>query len=150
MKSIFDAVHNKELVERIAILKADSPAQWGSMNAAQMLAHCEQALRTAFGDLKLPRRFIGMLLGNWAKKRLLTNDKAFDRNMPTDKAFVMKETYDFAEKQRAVIELVERFVKQGRSVLTTEPHPFFGSMTVEQWDVLHVKHLDHHLRQFGV
>jgi Protein of unknown function (DUF1569) len=34
-------------------------------------------------------------------------------------------------------------------VLTQKPHPFFGALTVAEWDGLQWKHLDHHLRQFG-
>jgi hypothetical protein len=35
-------------------------------------------------------------------------------------------------------------------VLTSAPHPFFGPMTQQEWETLMWKHLDHHLRQFGV
>ena len=30
------------------------------------------------------------------------------------------------------------------------PHPIFGAFTHQQWGQLQYKHLDHHLRQFGV
>jgi hypothetical protein len=33
---------------------------------------------------------------------------------------------------------------------TKDAHPFFGKMTVKQWDYLQHKPLDHHLSQFGV
>jgi hypothetical protein len=48
-----------------------------------------------------------------------------------------------------VFELIERFA-------TTPPeklgvvHPSFGRMRPRDWDVLQYRHLDHHLRQFGV
>ncbi|MGB5666410.1 MAG: DUF1569 domain-containing protein, partial [Maribacter sp.] len=29
-------------------------------------------------------------------------------------------------------------------------HPLFGEFTVEQWGQMEFKHLDHHLKQFGV
>ena len=29
-------------------------------------------------------------------------------------------------------------------------HPMFGQLTKQQWRDLLVKHLDHHLKQFGV
>jgi hypothetical protein len=29
-------------------------------------------------------------------------------------------------------------------------HFIFGAMTMEQWNALQWKHIDHHLRQFGV
>ena len=31
-----------------------------------------------------------------------------------------------------------------------EYHPFFGPMTAKQWAVIGHKHIDHHLKQFGV
>ncbi len=34
--------------------------------------------------------------------------------------------------------------------LSKDPHPFFGNLNSEEWDTLNWKHLDHHLRQFGV
>ena len=30
------------------------------------------------------------------------------------------------------------------------PHPMFGKFTKQQWGQMQYKHLDHHLRQFGV
>jgi hypothetical protein len=31
-----------------------------------------------------------------------------------------------------------------------EIHPFFGQLSKNEWGILIYKHLDHHLRQFGV
>jgi Protein of unknown function (DUF1569) len=45
---------------------------------------------------------------------------------------------------------VERAGKVGLAGITQHPHPFFGELTPEEWDILQSKHLDHHLRQFGV
>ncbi len=44
--------------------------------------------------------------------------------------------------------LVRRFAAAGPAGLSREPHPFFGSLTTAEWEVLMWKHLDHHLRQF--
>ncbi|MBP9797478.1 MAG: DUF1569 domain-containing protein, partial [Chitinophagales bacterium] len=38
----------------------------------------------------------------------------------------------------------------GPTGVTKDKHPFFGKLSPEEWDTLTVKHLDHHLRQFGV
>jgi transposase InsO family protein len=46
--------------------------------------------------------------------------------------------------------VVDRFAAGGPTVCTNNPHSFFGTMTPEQWSILMYKHLDHHLRQFGV
>jgi hypothetical protein len=46
--------------------------------------------------------------------------------------------------------LIDRFTAAGPTGCTTSPHSFFGRLTPEQWAILTFKHLDHHLRQFGV
>lgn len=38
----------------------------------------------------------------------------------------------------------------GEKVCTTHPHPIMGSYTPAEWGKGMYKHLDHHLRQFGV
>jgi Protein of unknown function (DUF1569) len=46
--------------------------------------------------------------------------------------------------------LVDRFCQAGAPGCTSHPHSFFGHLTPEEWAILTYKHLDHHLRQFGV
>lgn len=42
------------------------------MTGAQMLAHCQQPLRVALGELPLERMLSGILFGRLAKKKLLS------------------------------------------------------------------------------
>jgi hypothetical protein len=149
MPSIFDHAHADHLVERIARLTPDSKAQWGKMFVDQMLAHCQQPLRVAVGELKLKRSFIGVLIGPTAKKKLST-DKPWDKNMPTDKNFIILDRRKFEDERRKLTELVRRFSAGGPESLSKAPHPFFGKLTTQEWDALMRNHLDHHLRQFGV
>lgn len=48
---------------------------------------------------------------------------------------------------------IERF-KKLISRLSTEanpkPHPVFGPLSQHEWGIVSAKHIDHHLRQFGV
>lgn len=48
------------------------------------------------------------------------------------------------------MEWADRFAAAGPKGCTTHPHTFFGRLTPEEWATLMYKHLDHHLRQFGV
>ena len=148
MKSIFNAAHAQEYIGRINKLTPQSQALWGKMNVSQMLAHCQQPLRVALGELKLKRGLMGILFGSWAKKKL-TGPEEFSKNMPTDKSFLVKDERSFEKEKEGLINLINRFNQGGVAALTREPHPFFGSMTPEQWDILQSKHLDHHLKQFG-
>ena len=46
--------------------------------------------------------------------------------------------------------LIDRFSLGGAQGCTKHAHTFFGPLTPEEWARLMYKHLDHHLRQFGV
>jgi hypothetical protein len=84
-----------------------------------------------------------------AKKKLMA-DAPFKKNLPTAKSFLVKDERNFQAEKNKLLQLVDRFITQGESALTKEPHPFFGKLTTNEWDILQWKHLDHHLRQFGV
>lgn len=118
------------------------------MTAVQMLAHCQAPFRVASGQLRLKRALIGRLFGKLAKKKYVTSDTPFGHNSPTDPRFLFLGAHDFESEQSELLELVKRFGETG--AITRDPHPFFGPMTAEEWDRLLWKHLDHHLRQFGV
>ena len=71
---------------RIKSLKPDTQPQWGKMDAAQMLAHAQQPLRVAIGQLRLKRGLIGILFGGMAKRKLLA-DAPWSKGMPTAPEF---------------------------------------------------------------
>lgn len=148
MKSLFNPADNAEMLRRINNLSESSSQQWGKMQVSHMIAHCNVALQSAFGDVKLKRSLLGMLVGPMAKKKLL-GPKGFSKNLPTDKHFIIHDHRDFNEEKSRLTAHVQRFVQQGTSALSSEPHPFFGKLTTAEWDALMWKHLDHHLAQFG-
>ena len=45
---------------------------------------------------------------------------------------------------------MREFHQGGEAKCTRHPHPFFGALTPAEWSRGMYKHLDHHLRQFGV
>lgn len=147
--SLFDRQECERILERLAKLHPDSPRQWGKMDIGQMLAHCQQTLRVAMGDLKLRRGLIGILFGKLAKRQLM-RDEPFKRGLPTAPEFRVVDQREFARERDKLVGFIRQFQQGGPSVLIKEPHPFFGPLTVEEWDTLQWKHLDHHLRQFGV
>ena len=148
VKSLFNASDNKEIIDRIYSLTAVTKAEWGKMDVAQMLAHAGVPLRTAFGELKLRRSLMGVLFGGIAK-RMIISGEPFKKNSPTAREFVVTGKRNFEEEKKSLIALVHRFSDLGPTALTKEPHPFFGKMNSNEWDLLMWKHLDHHLRQFG-
>lgn len=148
-RSLYNRHQQEVMIARLSALRPDSRRQWGTMDAAQMLAHCQAAMRVALGELKLKRGLIGVLFGGMARRKLLS-DKPWSRGMPTAPEFKIADAREFAREHEAMLELLRRFARGGPSLLTQEPHPFFGKLTSHEWDTLQWKHLDHHLRQFGV
>lgn len=149
MKNLFDPSAAADIFSRFEKLQSDSKALWGKMNAAQMLAHIQVPTQVALGDRKLKQSLPGLLFGRIAKKKLLS-DKPFPTGLPTDASFLMRGEYDFQTEKQKALALLKRLSVGGEAGLTKNTHPFFGKMTADEWGILTWKHLDHHLRQFGI
>ena len=150
MKSIFNSSDNMEIVNRIGRLTSSSKPEWGKMSVDQMLGHAQRPLLVALGELRLKRSLVGFLFGGMAKKKLAQGEEPFSRNLPTNKNFIVTDHPNIDEGKKTLVALVRKFAQVGPGGITKEPHPFFGKMTTQEWDTLMCKHLDHHLRQFGV
>jgi hypothetical protein len=56
---------------------------------------------------------------------------------------------EFERDRMELLGLMSRF-RSSTDTLRAAMHPIFGSMTVSLWGIWGYRHLDHHLRQFGV
>ena len=147
MKSLFEASTYTAVLERLDTLSPDSNPQWGKMNVAQMLHHCQKPFEIAVHEKDFglkPNILIKLFF-----KKSLYNDSPFRKNLPTVKSFKIVDERDFNTEKKELKELVNAFYTL-REKENWKPHPVFGSFTTEQWGKLQYKHLDHHLRQFGV
>lgn len=149
MKDLFEPSTLNEIKERINKLKPTSQREWGKMDVAQMMGHCSATLEVATGEKSPPRLFIGRILGPLVKSSF-TGEKPFGKNSPTDKSFIVADKRDFEKEKARLINLVTKFSTGGEAKCTTHPHSFFGKLTPKEWALGMYKHLDHHLRQFGV
>jgi hypothetical protein len=148
MKNLFQRESVDEVIARIDKLEPATPRQWGTMDVAQMMAHCSGALDMASGRLNLPRALIGRLIGPLFKS-VYTNEKPLSRNSSTDPKLVVSDQRDFLREQEQLKLRVRGFQEGGESQCTQHPHPFFGALSPHDWSRGMYKHLDHHLRQFG-
>jgi Protein of unknown function (DUF1569) len=149
MKNLYQPATTAEIKQRIAQIRPDSARQWGKMNSAQALAHCARALEIAVGDTVAPRMFVGRIIGGLIKSKVVGDDEPLRRNSPTMPTLIIVEDCDLQKEQARLTALIDRFAA-GPSGCTTSAHSFFGRMTPDEWSILMYKHLDHHLRQFGV
>jgi hypothetical protein len=150
VKNLFQPDAVTEIRERLQRLQADSPRQWGTMTPAQAIAHCANALEAPIGDRRPPRMLLGILMGRAIKRLALGNDAPMRKNSPTVPGFQVADNRDLTVERLRLLSMIDRFVAAGRGGMTTHPHSFFGKLTPDEWGVLSYKHLDHHLRQFGV
>ena len=150
MRNLYDAADAREVKERLARLTPESARQWGKMNAAQAVAHSAASMEWAVGDRTPPRMVLASLLGRVIKKKVLGNDAPFRRNSPTAPDPIVPGQPNIDIERNRLIALIDRFTSSGPSGCTKDPHSLFGPLTPDEWAILTYKHLDHHLRQFGV
>jgi hypothetical protein len=75
MKNLFEAAMVEELKQRLTQLQPDSERLWGTMNAAQALAHCSAGLELAVGERIPQRLMLGRIIGRMVKPLALGNDE---------------------------------------------------------------------------
>ena len=147
MKSLWQEPVREEVAGRLGRVAPDARPAWGRMTAPQMVAHVTDAMRMAFGELptkskRLPLRYPPL-------KQLVVYWLPFPKSSPTAPELLARAPGDWDAEIRDCRTLVERFATEPPTHQWPE-HPAFGTLTAEQWGVLAYRHLDHHLRQFGV
>lgn len=149
MNNLFNPADAAGIIQRLDALPATAQRQWGTMQAAQMLAHCTASLETAMG-LNSPKKvsFLMRFVGSMMKSGIVSG-KPMPKNSPTDKLYIITDARDFAQEKAKVIERIKAFSAGGPARCTTQPQVFFGPMTPQEWAIMQWKHFDHHLRQFG-
>lgn len=150
MKTLFDTAALDEMKERLARLVPDSPRQWGKMSPSQAMEHTARVLEMATGDDQpIKQIFLGKAL-SWIFKNKFLGEEPFRKNAPTGPDYVVKDEPEFDATRERLKELIAKFNSMGEAGLDGNVHPFFGRLTGKQWGETQYKHVDHHLRQFGV
>ncbi len=147
IKNLFDPVVKQEIIDRINRLTPQTKQLWGKMNVSQMLAHLQMPIRIAYGTHRPQGSFLLRLVGPLFKSKLW-DENPYKQSLPTDPTFVMTGLdKEFEREKSALLELVNNFSNES---IAGERHPVFGKLTKENWSKATWKHLDHHLKQFGV
>ncbi|NOT09823.1 MAG: DUF1569 domain-containing protein [Gemmatimonadales bacterium] len=148
MTTLWDERERHALLTRLDRLTADTPARWGRFACPDMLAHVNDAMRMALGDLtplpkKLPLRYFPL-------KQLAIYVLPFAKGLPTAPELIARKGRAvFPDEVKGFRELLAR-VAGRRDRADWPPHPAFGVMSRRDWGVLGSRHIDHHFRQFGV
>ena len=149
MKTIFDTDTHDDLHERLGRLSPETERQWGKMSPAQMLEHTARALEMATGQKPMQQAFIGKAIG-WIFKGKFLSEQPFPKNSPTGPTLIIKDEPDFEETRARLTQLMSDFHSMGSAGSNGNVHGFFGKLTGDEWGICQYKHVDHHLRQFGL
>lgn len=148
MGSLFDARDRDAILERIAKLAPDRPPVWGRFTAPEMVCHVSCGLRQGLGELETgpPSGPMSHAPLNWLVIHMIPWPKGKAQSPPE---FLATRPTTWAADVGRLRDLISRFSARGPEA-TWPPSRVFGRISGRSWGVLQHKHLDHHLRQFGV
>ena len=150
MKNIFESTTAEEVINRINRLTIDSKPQWGKMNVAQMLAHCNVTYELVYEDKhKKQNTLMRFILKAFVKNKVV-NETPYKRDNPTAPYFIVKDQKDFETEKQRLIDYIIKTQQLGEAHFDKKESYSFGVLSVREWNNMFYKHLDHHLSQFGV
>lgn len=146
MPSLLNPSEREALLERFRRLSPESKPAWGQLTAPRMICHVSDQLRVALGDLPSKDQ------SNLVKRtlvRLLVVHTPFEPppgKIQTAPEMLTTQPTSWEEDCGTFESLVQRLAESGGF----QPHPAFGPLSKDEWGRLSWKHINHHLRQFGV
>ena len=142
-----EAAHS--IIARIEKLTASHQPQWGEMTASEMLLHCnscnKQILEESRGNEKTTlKQYLLRILALYIAPDFKKNIQGETRHNTKGKI----SNADFEQQRKDFIDLIARFPINNHPLTLT--HPAFGNISTQEWGIAAYKHMDHHLRQFGI
>lgn len=142
----------KLLYKATTKVSSDTPAQWGKMNAHQMIEHLGLVFVLSTGRFDIPYK------GTAEDAQRYWN--SFEESAtPWKDVFPTTSFGDPKPPRAATIEEskvgLQKTFQKYLAYCEANPdainsHFFLGNLTVDQWRQVHVKHVEHHLAQFGI
>lgn len=151
MNNILQQEVRETFAKRLESLTENTPRQWGTMNATQMLAHLNEAFRIALG-MKPARD-----LSTWFSRNIMFYAGVYmlpsfpkDLKGPREQDIIRSkiEIKDFYTELAFMLKFMEILAEREDGKL--KHHPMFGALNKKQWADLFTRHIDHHFKQFGV
>ena len=148
LPSLWQLDARADLLQRAGRLRPETAALWGRMTCPQMLAHVNDALRMALGELPTEPRKLAMR--HFPLKQFIVYLMPMPHGVPTARELVSRIDHaQFAQEAEAFAAQLERFAERPADA-PMPAHPAFGPLSRRAWGVLAYRHCDHHLRQFAV
>ena len=77
-------------------------------------------------------------------------EKPYKKNSPIAPDFQPWQDKDLATEKKRLIDFITKAQQDEVDFYMGRESNSFGALTAEKWNNMYYKHLDHHLRQFGV
>lgn len=151
--SLFNKSDYDSLVSRINNLSADSKNQWGKMTANEMLCHITDPFRDVMNTRDTKPAIPGFLRP--LAKKVILSSKPFKPNLQTLKLYKQGDNgkgtkpTNFDTDKQALLDFMTKFSGADQKY-QFGPHGGLGKLSRDENGFLMWKHLDHHLRSFGV
>jgi hypothetical protein len=149
-KNLFTTEAVNQMIGRIDKLQPDSQPLWGKMSATEMLLHCnsihERLLTHASSSGK--KTSLKQII---IRSVVLYLMPKYPKNVTAPKPLQVSgkiHSTEFENQKIKSIQLLRQFTENKQEV--KHYHPYFGNLNTKQWGLTSWKHLDHHLRQFGL
>ena len=151
MATLFEPAVRDQLIARLATLTPETPAKWGKFTATKMVAHVNEAIRMAVGDLpvKPKRSNLRNAFGRWLG---IYSPIPWPKGVPTAPELLARgnsESADLDAERKTFQELLAK-VSARKGATQWPEHPIFGPMTEKDWGTLGSRHVNHHFTQFGI
>lgn len=147
MQTIFNTADSAQLISRISSLSEQSKPLWGKMDCFQMMRHCAMSDEMFQRKKSYKRLFIGRLFGRMALNGILKNTGSVKKNQPTHPDLKITGTGNVETEKTKWIALLNGYAAFPQDDFM---HPFFGKMNTDEIGRFVYKHVDHHLKQFGL
>ena len=150
MKTLRAASAQREIRSRLQSLTAEDAARWGKMSVHQMICHLRDACWVGLGEKRVAMVAIPMprpVMKWMALKTPLHWPHGLESPPEVAQDVDGTRPVEFESDRAALLVAVDQFCN--RLAAPCVPHPFFGSMTTDDWWRWGYLHTDHHLRQFG-
>ena len=147
-KTLFDSSVRNDMHDRLKRLSATQSPLWGRFEAPRMVCHVRTGLELTLAAAA-PRSATGLMARfpvNWMMIYMMPWPKAKAESPPE---LLVTEPGDWQQDVAQLHERIDQFER--RSANDAWPESVgFGQISGHAHGVLQYRHLDHHLRQFGV
>lgn len=129
---------------------ADGTArQWGQMNPSEMLRHLRRITEISLAEVPVEdgSSLFSRTIFCWLVFHVLPWPKGKIKVTPV---FLPQPEGAVDHERGKFYAALDRFLEAAEKTPSRRTvHPMFGARTMQNWRLIHGKHFDHHLRQFG-